>query len=148
VSVFVYEHRSPEPPPPPWFPPGEVKQRWRRIERLSEQLAAAEFAAGLVPHRPPEPTFIATAYAWAAGERFAEVVADEELSGGDFVRNIRQLIDLLRQLAIVAPARDIRRCAVDAADALFRGVVAASSALEDDEDDIVEAEAPDVDDPA
>jgi ATP-dependent RNA helicase HelY len=133
ASVFVYEHRSPDAPPAPWFPSPDVRTRWQRIERLSEQLGAAEFAAGLVPHRPPEPTFVATAFAWAAGERFADVVAEEELSGGDFVRNVRQLIDLLRQLATVAPERATRATASDAADALFRGVVSASSAIDDDE---------------
>jgi ATP-dependent RNA helicase HelY len=46
------------------------------------------------------------------------------------VRTMKQLIDLVRQLAIVAPSRDTRRVAEQAADALFRGVVAASSALE------------------
>ena len=73
-------------------------------------------------HRPPDPTFVALAYAWAAGEGFAEVLEDEELSGGDFVRNVKQLIDLLRQLATWRPSRDTRRSAGQAADPLFRGV--------------------------
>ncbi len=85
-------------------------------------------------HRPPDPTFVAVAYAWAAGEGFAEVVAEEELTGGDFVRTMKQLIDLLRQFAIVAPSRDTRRAAGDAADRLFRGVVAASSTVEPEPD--------------
>ena len=81
-------------------------------------------------HRPPDPTFVAVAFAWAAGEGFAEVVEAEELSGGDFVRTTKQLIDVLRQLALVAPERDTRRSAEQAAEQLFRGVVAASSAVE------------------
>jgi ATP-dependent RNA helicase HelY len=81
-------------------------------------------------HRRPDPTFLAIAYAWAAGEGFAEVVEEEELTGGDFVRTVKQLIDLLRQLAIIAPVDATRRCADQAAEALFRGVVAASSAVE------------------
>ena len=43
---------------------------------------------------------------------------------------MKQLIDVLRQLALVAPVRDTRRSAEQAADQLFRGVVAASSAVE------------------
>jgi ATP-dependent RNA helicase HelY len=140
ASVFVYEHRSQEPPPPPWFPSGEVKTRWRRIEKISEQIHLAEIDAGLMPHRPPDPSFLATAFAWAAGQRFAEVVDAEELSGGDFVRTTRQLIDLLRQLAIIAPDRETRRSAAAASDALFRGVVAASSAMPEDQTDDPEDE--------
>ena len=61
------------------------------------------------------------------------MVEDEELSGGDFVRTIKQLIDLLRQLALLAPVdRTPRAAAREAADALFRGVVAASTAIDVD----------------
>jgi ATP-dependent RNA helicase HelY len=130
ASVFVYEHRSPEAPPAPWFPSPDVRTRWRRIEQLSLELAREEERIGLAVHRAPDPTFIAVAYAWAAGEGFAQVVAEEELSGGDFVRTTKQLIDLLRQLAVVAPAADTRRRFEQAADSLFRGVVAASSTIE------------------
>ena len=93
----------------PWFPSDGIKRRWRSIAAVSEDLAAIERSYGLAEHRPPEPTFIAVAYAWIAGDSFAQVVADEELTGGDFVRTIKQLIDLLNQVAIVAPDPDTRR---------------------------------------
>ncbi len=130
ASMFVYEHRSPEPPPAPWFPSQKVRRRAERIEALSAELAAVEEATGLPVHRAPDPTFLAVAFAWAAGEGFAEVVEDEELSGGDFVRTVKQLIDLLRQLALVAPVPETRAVASEAADRLFRGVVAASSTVD------------------
>jgi ATP-dependent RNA helicase HelY len=130
VSTFVYEHRSPDEPPMPWFPDSDIRRRWRSIEQLSQELAHAETVHGLAPHRPPDPTFFAIAYAWIAGEGFAEVVADEELTGGDFVRNVKQLIDVLRQVAIVAPDPSTRSVARRAAEAAFRGVVADASAIE------------------
>ena len=134
VSVFVYEHRSPDPPPKAWFPSPLAKRRWQRIAAISSELQDAEEQAGLAVHRTPDPTFIAVAFAWAAGEGFAEVVEAEELSGGDFVRTTKQLIDVIRQLALVAPERATRRCAERAAERLFRGVVSASSAVEVDHD--------------
>ena len=127
ASTVVYEHRSPEAPPAPWFSSKDIRRRWRRIEAISEDLAAQERAAGIAEHRAPDPTFGAVAFAWVAGEGFADVVGDEELTGGDFVRNIRQLIDLLRQLALVAPESATRRAAGKAAEAAFRGVVADSA---------------------
>ncbi len=133
VSVFVYEHRSPDAPPLPWFPNHGVRRRWLQIASLSADLYAIEEEDGLVTHRGPDPTFLAIAYAWAAGEGFAEVVEQEELTGGDFVRTMKQLIDLLRQIAIIAPAAATRRTAERAADALFRGVVSASSSVEIDQ---------------
>ena len=127
ASVFTYEHRSPEPPAAPWFPSGRARKRWVAIDGLARELAATEDQAGLTATRPPDPTFAAVAYAWAAGESFADVVEAEELSGGDFVRNIKQLIDLLRQIGDVAPEEATRATARAAADALFRGVITAST---------------------
>lgn len=130
VSSFVYEHRSPEDPPAPWFSSPDAFDRWKRIERLSVELRVLEAQNGLSEHRPPEPTFYSVAYAWVAGEGFAEVVADEELTGGDFVRTVKQLIDVLGQIGNVAPDPSTRSTARRAADAAFRGVVADSSAIE------------------
>lgn len=141
VSVFVYEHRSPEPPPRPWFPSPTAKKRWQRIAAISSELQDAEEEAGLSLHRAPDATFVAVAFAWAAGEGFAEVVEQEELSGGDFVRTTKQLIDVLRQLAIVAPNPSTRTCAQRAADALFRGVVSASSTVEVETEEVAPVEA-------
>ncbi len=130
VSTFVYEHRSQDDPPAPWFSNDETFTRWRQIERLSIDLRVLEAQHGLSEHRPPEPTFYAIAYAWVAGEGFAEVVADEDLTGGDFVRTMKQLIDVLGQIATVAPDPATRATARRASDAAFRDVVADSSAIE------------------
>jgi len=134
ASLFVYEHRSPDDPPRPWFPSDEIAERARRIAAISAELSADERAAGLSEHRAPDPTFFAIAYAWVAGEGFAEVVDIEEMTGGDFVRTTRQLIDLLGQIARVAPDHETRRAAAQAADAAFRDVVADSARVTSDGD--------------
>ncbi|MGH9094845.1 MAG: hypothetical protein ACRDXE_06765, partial [Acidimicrobiales bacterium] len=85
--------------------------------------------AGLPLTRRPDPGFIGVAHAWAQGRELSDVLGDEGLSGGDFVRNIKQLIDLLRQLGDLAPDAATARAARQAADRLFRGVVAASSVV-------------------
>ncbi len=131
VSCFSYEHRGPTPPPPPWFPSRLVRTRWGDLERLADELRADEDAAGLPGTRPPDPGFLALAHAWAAGEPLGEVLGDEELSGGDFVRNIKTLIDLVRQIGDIAPDPATARAARQAAEALHRGVVSISSTLEE-----------------
>ncbi len=55
------------------------------------------------------------------------MLEDEELSGGDFVRNAKLLIDLLGQVADAASSPETARTAREAADRIFRGVVSASS---------------------
>jgi ATP-dependent RNA helicase HelY len=108
-----------------------VRARWTELEELAAALRADEEAAGLPPTRPPDPGFAALAHAWAAGEPLGEVLGDEELSGGDFVRNVKTLIDLVRQLGETAPVPATARAARHAADALRRGVVSVSSTLDE-----------------
>jgi ATP-dependent RNA helicase HelY len=130
VSCCTYEHRGRERAPEPRFPNSTVRERFGQLARTATELARDEEEAGLPPTRPPDPGFVHLAHAWAAGERLADVLEDELLSGGDFVRNVKQLLDLLRGIADVAPVPATAARARQAADALHRGVVSASSELE------------------
>ncbi len=130
VSCFSFERRGPdgdEPRPPRNWPSKTVAQRCRVIERIWRDLVAAEHDARLPESRQPDPGFAAAAAAWVRGDDLADLLDDEEMTGGDFVRNVKQLIDLLRQLAMLAPDPLTRGVAADAADACRRGVVEASS---------------------
>jgi ATP-dependent RNA helicase HelY len=128
VSVFTYEYRG-QGEGGGGFPTPKLRHRWAAIGQLVGELNAAEDDAGLPLTRSPDPGFATIAYAWAEGEDLADVIADEEMSGGDFVRNVKQLIDLLRQVGETAPDPATGRAARAAADRLMRGVVAASSVV-------------------
>jgi ATP-dependent RNA helicase HelY len=76
--------------------------------------------------RPPEPGFAWAAHAWAHGKPLEQVLGT--LTPGDFVRAVKQLIDLLGQIAVAAGSGSpLASTAHAAADALRRGVVAYSS---------------------
>ncbi|MFA5774471.1 MAG: DEAD/DEAH box helicase [Ilumatobacteraceae bacterium] len=129
ASVFVYEHRSGDPAPKPQFPNPQLKTRWREINQISNTMSAAEEKRGIPVHRPPDPGFIATTFLWASGSDLYDILDNDDLTAGDFVRTMKQLIDLLRQLGQVATSADGRDTAIEASNRLFRGVVAASSAF-------------------
>jgi ATP-dependent RNA helicase HelY len=140
ASVFTYEHRSSAPAPPPALPGGELAGRWRRLERLHRELNEAEEARRLPATRAPDAGFAEVAHGWASGGDLDDVLEDGELTGGDFVRNVKQLVDLLRQIAEAAGTPATAEACREAADRLFRGVVAASSVVEDPDDDVPEAD--------
>ncbi len=130
TSAFTFERRGPEsdnPRPPRNWPSREVAKRCNKIERTFRELQNAEFDAHLKQTRAPDPGFTAAVARWVRGEELAEILDEEEMTGGDFVRNIKQLIDLLRQIGIAAPNPATRHTANSAADACTRGVVEASS---------------------
>jgi ATP-dependent RNA helicase HelY len=134
VSCITFEHRGRERPPPPQFPSSTVRERFRDLELTAASLAVDEEEAGLNPTRAPDAGFVHLAHAWASGRDLAVLLEDEELSGGDFVRNVKQLIDLLRGIDKVCPNPATAARARQAADALQRGVVTATSAFDVDVD--------------
>ncbi len=128
ASTFTYETRGPGGSgPTPYFHTKKENERWLEIEETWKQLTAHELEAGLPITKAPDAGFCAFAYAWVAGHDLADILGDEDLSGGDFVRNAKQLIDLLRQIGDVALSPATSAAAREAADRLFHGIVAASA---------------------
>lgn len=132
VSCFTYERRGPDsdgPQPPSRWPSSATRSGARALDRIWRSLNLAERDANLPETRPPDPGFAAALHGWVAGEELADVIEEEETTGGDFVRNTKQCIDLLRQIGDIAPDPATAANARSAADACFRGVIAASSAV-------------------
>ena len=94
--------------------------------KLWGQLARAERERRLDFLREPAAGFAWAAFRWASGASLDAVLTENAMSAGDFVRWIRQLLDLLGQIALAADD-DIRPIAERAMTALRRGVVAYSS---------------------
>jgi ATP-dependent RNA helicase HelY len=111
------------------------------VQEVTGRLRALESEHGLSLTRELDPGFAGVALRWARGESLDRVLrsAQEEgteLTGGDFVRWARQLIDLLGQLGRVGDLsgtarasggadRGVAGVAARAVTALRRGVVEA-----------------------
>jgi len=125
LSGFVYESRPSGPMLTEWYPDSGTARRASDLLSLSRAIATDELHLGLDPSRSPDPAFFSLAHAWARGRDLERLLADD-LPGGDFVRTIKQLLDLLRQLAdIDAPCGPV---AAEAVRAMGRGVILASGA--------------------
>jgi ATP-dependent RNA helicase HelY len=70
-----------------------------------------------------EAGFATPVFHWAEGKPLEEVLVETEMAPGDFIRNCKQLLDLMRQIRDVSPqaTADLVR---KAQDAVLRGVVA------------------------
>jgi ATP-dependent RNA helicase HelY len=134
ASCFTYQRRAPGPAPAPWFPTPALRHRVRELRHLAHELVRDEQAAGLQATRSPDPGLLAVTYDWAGGSALDDVLEHEEVTPGDFVRQVRQLVDLLRQIGNAAERTATRAAARDAANAVFRGVVSAATAVEAPDD--------------
>jgi ATP-dependent RNA helicase HelY len=132
VSALTFESRSPE-TGPVRLPGGRVRGVLMEMASVWGDLERVEKDNRLAFLREPDLGFAWATHAWARGKSLEQVL-DTDLTPGDFVRAIKQTIDLLGQVAVAAgPGSPLRSTARSAADGLRRGVVAYSS-VEDETD--------------
>jgi ATP-dependent RNA helicase HelY len=122
ISALVYESRE-RTPREARFPTGEIAGRFRRLEDLWRKVRRAEESHRVELSRDLDAGFAETAFQWAEGKPLEDVLRETELAPGDFVRNCKQLIDMLRQIEDVAEGASAE-VAGAARVALNRGVVA------------------------
>src|SRR5262245_60362696 len=127
VSALTFEARKAEDAAPPRLPGGPVRGVLAAMASVRTELTAVEAENKLAFLREPDLGFAWAAHAWARGKPL-ESVLGPDLTPGDFVRAVKQLMDLLGQIAVAA-GRDtpLGVTARQAVEALRRGVVAYSS---------------------
>lgn len=125
-STLIYETRGPETGLVHDMPTPASAQVWGQLMRVWRQIRREEEGRGLDLTREPDPGFARKAFRWASGAPL-EKVLDEDDAPGDFVRTIKQLVDLLRQLEEIAPSQDLADKVHETIRSLDRGVIAYSS---------------------
>jgi ATP-dependent RNA helicase HelY len=122
AALLVHQARRDDVAVPERLPTPALDRAAEDIAAVADDLRSTETSVGIEPLRDLDPGFVAPAVRWASGASLEEAVADLELSGGDFVRTIKQVVDLLGQLRDVSDGS--RRSALDeAVRALRRGIV-------------------------
>jgi ATP-dependent RNA helicase HelY len=127
LSALVFEARRPDDAHAPRLPGGAVKQVLADTVSVWADLDALEREHKLDFLREPDLGFAWAAYRWAEGATLDEVLQETDLAAGDFVRWVKQLLDLTDQVADAARDSALRTTAREASKALRRGVVAYSS---------------------
>ena len=126
LSTLAFEARRPDDASAPRIPGGQVKVAIGQMVRLWGELRALESDHHLDFLRQPDPGFAWAAYRWAEGDELDSVLTDVDLAAGDFVRWMKQLLDLTGQVADAAGDSPLRSTAREAARRIRRGVVAYS----------------------
>ena len=130
LSTLVYESRRPDDAAAPRLPAGPVRQVLASMVSVWSDLDALERSHHLDQLHEPDLGFVWAAYRWAEGDELDDILDATGLAAGDFVRWVKQLLDLADQVADAAAATgrgDLRAVAREAAARLRRGVVTYSS---------------------
>ncbi|MGZ4488691.1 MAG: DEAD/DEAH box helicase, partial [Nocardioides sp.] len=130
LSVLVFESRRPDDASSPRIPGGPVKPVVGEMVKLWGELDALEREHHLDFLRSPDLGFAWAAYRWAEGDDLDDVLGSIELAAGDFVRWMKQLLDLAGQVADAAGDQALRETAREVVHRLRRGVVAYSGLAE------------------
>lgn len=126
LSGLVFESRNPEQAPEPRLPRGKVPDVVLTMNRTWAELDLLEREHRVSYLRKPDFGFAWATYQWARG-RSLDTVLGEAATAGDFVRTMKQLLDLIDQVADAAGTSPVRRTARQASDLLRHGVIAYSS---------------------
>ncbi len=130
LSILVFEARRPDDATSPRLPGGPIKPALAEMVRLWGELDALEKEHKLDYLREPDLGFAWAAYRWAEGDDLDSVLDTTDLAAGDFVRWMKQLLDLAGQIADAAGDTPLRATAREVVRRLRRGVVAYSSLSE------------------
>jgi ATP-dependent RNA helicase HelY len=122
ASTVVYEGRERHPLTGE-MPTQASAERYERLQRLWRQVRRTEDAHQVQLCRELESGFASPVFHWAEGKPLEGVLDETEMAPGDFVRNCKQLVDLLRQMEEVAGG-ETSTLLREARDAVLRGVVA------------------------
>ncbi|MCU1510977.1 MAG: helicase, partial [Arthrobacter sp.] len=128
VSVLVYQAKREDRGLRPKMPSVSLESAVDTVVREWSALEDVEEANKLPLTGEPELGLVWPIYKWAKGRHLQDVLSGTDLAAGDFVRWVKQVIDLLDQLAKI-PDLDprISRLCGDAIKLVKRGVVAYSS---------------------
>ncbi len=106
-----------------WLPNDLLNERADELIAISHEISQAELKYELNFTLEPDFSFAHPVFLWANGADLRKVMKMSNLSAGDFVRSMKQNIDLLGQLAAISE-HNISQTAKAALNLINRGVVA------------------------
>jgi len=125
VSTLIFEPRREEAGERN-LPRGPFRAAMEATGELWAQLSDLEAEHRLPDSNPPSTGLALATQLWARGGQLDAVLREADLAAGDFVRWMKQAVDLLDQISIVADG-PLGRTARVAIDGIRRGIVAYSS---------------------
>lgn len=127
VSGLTFSSRSADDLPAPRFPSQRVRETAATMAGLCTDLQVLEREHRVKFLRQPDFGFAQAVWQWCNDATLDDVLGEMDLAAGDFVRAMKQLIDVVAQIADAAGSGPLRTTAREALDLLRHGVVSYTS---------------------
>lgn len=127
VSGLTYMSRASDELPAPRLPTQQVREIAATMSGLCTDLQQLEREHRVRFLRQPDFGFAQAVWQWCHDASLDDVLGEMELAAGDFVRAMKQLIDVVAQIADASGAGPLRDTAREALDLLRHGVVSYTS---------------------
>lgn len=127
ASGLTYQARRDDEAASPRLPTGAVRHVADSMIRLCADLERLERENRVAFMHRPDFGFAQAVWDWCNGASLDDVLGDTEMAAGDFVRAMKQLIDVIAQIAEAAGPGSLRETARRSLDELRHGVVTYSS---------------------
>ena len=129
VSCFIFRSRGNE-------PHGKKSRKSenftnksiKELMLLNDEIERIEARFKIQPNSPPDPGFAKVVFDWVSGRTLGEVLTNE-FTGGEFVRNVRLSIDLLKQISSVTRP-ETAKLALQTVELMERGIVSLGGEFE------------------
>lgn len=123
LSSLVYEARATEQGRAPRMPDRDSEIAQSRIRDIWREIGAVERDNRVDRSPAPDIGFAEAAFDWASGRSLAEVLGRVQLPAGDFVRWVRQVVDLAGQIAQAPGVGPLARTCRQLVGAMRRDIV-------------------------
>ena len=125
LSTLLYESRPGRDVRTPRMPDPASERAQSELRNVWREVGLLERKHRRDRGREPDIGFAEAAWRWASGQELAKVLSHTDLPAGDFVRWVRQVVDLAGQLAQAVGPGDLGRTCREIVGRMRRGVVAA-----------------------
>jgi ATP-dependent RNA helicase HelY len=143
LSSLVFQaRRSDDGARRPRMPDHRSNEAMTQVRGIWRDVSLVERDARLPRAAEPDMGFSEVAHGWAAGRSLSVVLADTDLTAGDFVRWVRQVTDFAGQVADAAGPGELREVAHELVRSMRRGVVTYSADDDEPADDLSGADLP------
>jgi ATP-dependent RNA helicase HelY len=127
LSCFVHETRGDNDARSTRFPTKSLGGLAKECERFIAALNDLERDAGIKESRSLDYGMMDPAYQWARGKSLEDILDNRDIAGGDFVRMMKSVIDLVRQIETATDDPLLQELCKETVAACFRDVIELSS---------------------